>query len=235
MYQTILALAAAPLFMSAQRACAAGVDQRRLEAADNEPGQWLSNGRTWDEQRFSPLKLINEGNVKGLGLAWYAPLSTFRGVEATPLMIDGVLYNVSAWDITTAYEAATGKVLWTFRADLPDLLRPGDLLVVNDTRVIPAQLEGMRGDARIGVTLDRPRADGAWHALVRNARRLRVGDVVRFDADLGAEVLALDGGDAVLRFDCPAEAVPQALQRPRRAGVAALHRPSGRTVCGGRP
>jgi quinohemoprotein ethanol dehydrogenase len=113
-YQTIFGGTAALIFLGAQRACAADVDQRRLEAADSEPGQWLSNGRTWGEQRFSPLKLINEGNVKRLGLAWYAPLNTFRGVEATPLMIDGVLYNVSAWDITTAYEAATGKVLWTF-------------------------------------------------------------------------------------------------------------------------
>ena len=57
--------------------------------------------------------------------------------------------------------------------DLPDLLRPGDLLVVNDTRVIPAQLTAWRGDARIGITLDQPRPDGTWHALARNARRLR--------------------------------------------------------------
>ena len=45
---------------------------------------------------------------------WYADLNTYRGVEATPLEIDGVLYNISAWDITTAYDAATGKVLWTY-------------------------------------------------------------------------------------------------------------------------
>src|SRR5258708_37141394 len=65
--------------------------------------------------------------------------------------------------------------------DLPALLRSGDVLVVNDTRVIPAQLTARRGDARIGVTLDRLRPDGAWHALARNARRLRVGDTLRFD------------------------------------------------------
>jgi quinohemoprotein ethanol dehydrogenase len=93
---------------------AAAVDQQRLEAADQDPGQWMSTGRTWDEQRFSPLKRINDANVQRLGLAWYAPLNTFRGVESTPLVIDGVLYNVSAWDITTAYDAATGKVLWSY-------------------------------------------------------------------------------------------------------------------------
>ena len=60
--------------------------------------------------------------------------------------------------------------------DLPALLRPGDVLVANDTRVIPAQLTARRGDARIGITLDQPRADGTWHALARNARRLHAGD-----------------------------------------------------------
>lgn len=65
--------------------------------------------------------------------------------------------------------------------DLPALLRPGDVLVANDTRVIPAQLAARRGQARIGVTLDQPTADGAWHALARNARRVRVGDTLAFD------------------------------------------------------
>ena len=76
--------------------------------------------------------------------------------------------------------------------DLPALLRPGDVLVVNDTRVIPAQLTARRGDARIGITLDQPRADGTWHALARNARRLHAGDELRFDGsdDLRATVLA---------------------------------------------
>ena len=67
--------------------------------------------------------------------------------------------------------------------DLPALLRPGDVLVANDTRVIPAQLTARRGDARIGITLDQPRPDGAWHALARNARRLHVGDELGFDGE----------------------------------------------------
>ena len=96
--------------------------------------------------------------------------------------------------------------------DLPAQLRPGDVLVVNDTRVIPAQLVARRGAARIGITLDQPRADGRWHALARNARRLRAGDELRFD---GSEVLRAtvveceaDGG-VVLAFD-HAEALPHA-------------------------
>ena len=97
----------------------AAVDQKRLTAADREPGNWLSVGRTWSEQRFSPLKAINEHNVARLGVAWYDDLNTYRGVEATPLEIDGVLYNVSAWDLTSAYDARTGKLLWRYDPKVP--------------------------------------------------------------------------------------------------------------------
>jgi quinohemoprotein ethanol dehydrogenase len=85
-----------------------------MRAADQEPGQWMSYSRTWDEQRFSPLKKINDSNAHRLGLAWYADLNTYRGVQATPLFIDGVLYNVSVWNVVTAYDARNGKVLWTY-------------------------------------------------------------------------------------------------------------------------
>ena len=87
-------------------------------------------------------------------------------------------------------------------ADLPSLLQPGDLVVANDTRVIPAQLTGFRGDARIGITRDRMLPDGSWHVLVRNARRLRENDVLRFEGSaIAARVLSREpGGAAVLRF-----------------------------------
>jgi quinohemoprotein ethanol dehydrogenase len=74
----------------------------------------MSYGRTYDEQRFSPLTQINDTNVSRLGLAWYDELNTFRGVQATPLFVDGVLYNVSVWNVVTAYEATTGRKLWTY-------------------------------------------------------------------------------------------------------------------------
>ncbi len=104
---------------AAPPAQAAAVDQHRQENADKEPSQWMSVGGTWKEQRFSPLTQINDKNAQRLGLAWYSELNTYRGVEATPLVIDGVLYNISAWDITTAYDAATGKVLWTYDPKVP--------------------------------------------------------------------------------------------------------------------
>src|SRR5262249_55484617 len=62
---------------------------------------------------------INDKNVKDLGLAWYADLGTYKGVVATPLVIDGVLYNISNMDVTTAYDATNGKVLWTFDPKIP--------------------------------------------------------------------------------------------------------------------
>ena len=106
--------------------------------------------------------------------------------------------------------------------DLPMLLRPGDVLVANDTRVIPAQLTARRGDARIGITLDQPRADGAWHALARNARRLHVGDELRFDGgdELRATVVERDAdGGVVLAFNQHDAAFAAAL---RHAGALAL-------------
>ena len=120
-------------------------------------------------------------------------------------------------------------------AELPDLLRPGDLLVANDTAVIPAQLEAVRrsrgGEARIGITLDQPRPDGTWHVLVRNARRLVPGDRLDLAGRLEAEVVAIDGGTATLRFDRAGDAFDAAL---REVGSLALppyiRRPEGPTA-----
>ncbi len=85
--------------------------------------------------------------------------------------------------------------------DLPDILRPGDCLVFNDTRVIPAQLEGRRGEAKVGVTLHKRIDLRRWQAFVRNAKRLRIGDVVDFGADVAATVEARhDDGSLTFAF-----------------------------------
>src|SRR5687768_16952948 len=92
------------------------VDGKAMRAADGPAnvGDWMSYSRTWDEQRFSPLDQINDKNVGQLGLAWYADLETFRGVQASPLVIDGVLYNESIYNVVTAYDGKTGRKLWTY-------------------------------------------------------------------------------------------------------------------------
>ena len=86
--------------------------------------------------------------------------------------------------------------------DLPGLLRAGDCLVFNDTRVIPAQLEGQRGEARIGATLHKREGPRVWIAFVRNAKRVRIGDRI----DFGSGVSALAGaryedGSILLEFE----------------------------------
>ena len=91
-----------------------GITLGKMLKADDQPGQWASYSRTWDEQRYSPLDQINDQNVQRLGLAWYADLETYRGVQATPIVLDGALYNASIYNIVTAYNAKTGEKLWTF-------------------------------------------------------------------------------------------------------------------------
>ena len=82
--------------------------------------------------------------------------------------------------------------------DLPDILRPGDLLVFNDTRVIPAQLEGKRGEARIGATLHKREGLRSWWAFVRNAKRIRDGDLIEFDNEVRASAACRDEEGAIL-------------------------------------
>jgi S-adenosylmethionine:tRNA ribosyltransferase-isomerase len=85
--------------------------------------------------------------------------------------------------------------------DLPDLLQSGDVLVFNDTKVIPAQLEGRRGEASIGATLHKREGARAWWAFLRNAKRARVGDRIDFGAGVNASVAEKsDDGSALLHF-----------------------------------
>ncbi len=86
--------------------------------------------------------------------------------------------------------------------ELPDLLRPGDMLLFNDTRVIPAQLEGRRGEARIGATLHKRAGPRHWWAFVRNAKRLRVGDTLEFGGKVAASATERgEDGAFLLHFD----------------------------------
>ena len=94
-----------------------GIDGARIIKASGE--EWLSYGRTYDEQRYSPLDQINTGNVGELGLAWYADLDTARGQEATPLVIDGKIYVTTAWSKVKAFDATTGKPLWDYDPKVP--------------------------------------------------------------------------------------------------------------------
>ena len=97
----------------------AAVDESRLIHADQEPGNWMSYGRTYSEQRFSPLKQINDQNIGQLGLTWYVDMDTRRGQEATPIVVDGVMFYTSAWSKVFAVKATTGEKLWSYDPKVP--------------------------------------------------------------------------------------------------------------------
>jgi S-adenosylmethionine:tRNA ribosyltransferase-isomerase len=98
--------------------------------------------------------------------------------------------------------------------DLPDLLRPADVMVFNDTRVLPARLVGHRRDARVEVTLHMDEGEGLWRAFARPARKLRAGDRISFGPDFAADVIAKrGGGEVTLRFAGDRETVRAGLGR----------------------
>lgn len=100
------------------QAYSAAVNAARLVAADNEPGNWMSNGRDYGEQRFSPLDQLNTENVGQLSLAWYADIDTSRGQEATPIVVDGAMYVSTAWSHVKAYDVRTGEPLWAYNPEV---------------------------------------------------------------------------------------------------------------------
>ena len=117
---------------------------------------WAGIGYSYDEQRFSPLTDINDKNVGGLGIAWFADLEDARGQEATPVVVDGVMYVSHAWSKVDAWDAATGKQLWSFDPKVPgdravdaccDVVNRGvavwgdKLFVGNEARGLPQDYE----------------------------------------------------------------------------------------------
>ena len=99
---------------------AVAVDGARIAHADRHPGDWLTYGRTYSEQRFSPLAQINDRDVGRLGLAWHYDIGGDRRVqESTPLVVGGVMYLTTAWSRVVALNAATGKRLWAFDPHVP--------------------------------------------------------------------------------------------------------------------
>ncbi len=76
---------------------AANIDGDRIIHADATPGDWLAHGRTYSEQRYSPLKDINADTVKQLGVAWEFRTNTVRGLESTPIVSDGIMFVTGSW------------------------------------------------------------------------------------------------------------------------------------------
>ena len=95
------------------------IDDERIKNAESEPGNWLSFGRTYEEQRFSPLTQINKDTVNDLGLAWYKDMNTNRALEATPIVVDKTMYFSSTWSKVYAVDAVTGEEKWMYDPEVP--------------------------------------------------------------------------------------------------------------------
>lgn len=93
-------------------AASAAVTDAVLRNVDLRPGDWLAHGRNYFEDRFSPLARIDESNISRLGLAWSFDTRTDRGLEATPLVVDGVIYTTGSWSVVYAIDARTGREIW---------------------------------------------------------------------------------------------------------------------------
>ncbi|WP_296680280.1 PQQ-dependent dehydrogenase, methanol/ethanol family [Novosphingobium sp.] len=149
------------------KASPGAVDQARLLAATGDGDNWLAFGRTPDEQRFSPLDQVNNETVKNLGLAWSADMDTARGQEATPLVVDGVLYVSTAWSMVKAYDAASGKPIWSYDPEVPrdtlarvccDAVNRG--VAVYNNKVFVAALDGRL------IALDAATGKPVWSKVV---------------------------------------------------------------------
>ena len=133
-------------FGLAQQPAARPVDDAALAAPDARRGDWLANGRDYYEQRFSPLTDINDSNVDKLGLAWQFETATERGLEATPLVVDGVMYTTASWSVTYAIDARSGKQLWKYD---PEVHRKYDNLACCD--VVNRGAAFYKGKVYVGV------------------------------------------------------------------------------------
>ena len=101
--------------MAAQTTRAPGdVTQARVLAEAGRGDNWLVNGGNFESQHFSPLKMITDQNIGGLGLAWALPVNSPMGLSAEPIVVDGVIYLGAPFDIVYAIDGATGKILWGF-------------------------------------------------------------------------------------------------------------------------
>jgi quinohemoprotein ethanol dehydrogenase len=155
------------------RVARGNVTAERMTKADSDSANWMSYGRTYSEQRFSPLKQISERNIDQLALAWHFDLDTHRGQEATPLVVDGVMYFTSAWSEVFALNAATGQLIWKYDPKVPpewainaccDVVNRG--VAVWEGKVFVGTLDGRL------IALDAATGKPAWETLTidRNSR-----------------------------------------------------------------
>jgi quinohemoprotein ethanol dehydrogenase len=158
----------------APKARAGDITDERLRHADQDPGNWLTHGGDWQEQRYSRLDDINANTVAALRPAWSAEFDTGRGQEATPIVVDGVMYVSTAWSKLYALDTATGRQLWYYDPKVPgptgahaccDVVNRG--VAVYEGKVYLATLDGRL------VALDAATGKPAWSVRMFEAASLR--------------------------------------------------------------
>lgn len=194
----------------------ADVTSERLLNASSTPEEWLTYGGTYDEQRHSGLTQINLDNVDELGVAWTYDLATARGVESTPIVVDGVMYVTSAWSVVHALDARTGEELWVYDPDVDravgvnaccDVVNRGVAVWEGKifVGVIDGRLEAL--DAETGALIwSRVTVDRSKPYTITGAPRVVKGNVLigNGGAELGVRgyisAYAADTGDMSWRF-----------------------------------
>ena len=198
------------------RRATGAVDDARLRNADADVSNWLTHGRTYSEERFSPLDAIHRDNVQDLGLLWSYDLGSNRGVEATPIVVEGVLFTTGPWSIVYAIDARTGEALWTHDPQVPrahgakaccDVVNRG--VAVYKGRVHSATLDGrlLALDAATGEVLwEVTTVDPERPYTITGAPRVIAGNVIigNGGAEYGVRgyvsAYAADTGEQVWRF-----------------------------------
>jgi quinohemoprotein ethanol dehydrogenase len=157
-----------------------------LEAPADDSG-WSLHGQSFFEQRLSPLTQINPQSVKDLGLAWFFDTGTRRGLEASPIVVDGIIYTTGSWSRVYALDGKSGALIWSFDPEVPRAWGANACCdVVNrGVAVLGDQVFVGTIDGRL-IALDRTQGDVLWSTLtidpgkpytITGAPRL-VGDLV---------------------------------------------------------
>jgi quinohemoprotein ethanol dehydrogenase len=245
-----LAVAGAPAAVDAARLAATGpaaVDAARLKAAASEPQNWYTGGRDLQGSYFSPLTTINAANVKDLGFAWQYDLGTpLRGQEATPVVVDGIMYTSGTWGYVYAVDAATGREVWRYdpKSDFFAGRNPCCDLVNRGVAVWEGKVYVASGDGRLHA-IDAGTGGKIWEADTITDHKLPyastgapqiAGDVVvigNAGADMGhggvrgyVGAYDLKTGALKWRFYTVPPAVGRPLENPELAAAAKTWDPS---------
>lgn len=142
------------------------IDDAYLTNADNTPENWVTYGKNYAEDRFSSLNQVNTDNIGKLGLAWALNLETTRGIEATPLVVDGIMFLSGPWSKVFAVNARTGKMIWTYDPEVPGKI--GEKLCCD---VVNRGVALYRGQVFVGtldgrlISLDAATGKPVWQVL----------------------------------------------------------------------